>query len=269
MSIPIPRRGLPMIFNIFRKNKVSREVEPSFTIDNDRPPKKTIYEKIENLELEIESKLGGLELTFIEPNKLDAFKEQYKNLKEEANKQVIREKDKDKIELYLKDCNYYQKELTEFLENLDAALAKYTFLKRVKEFKIDSEDINLSIKEVFYLRNDYISLNILFSDIEKDSIDLILSNIYLEIILIEIRNSDDSLLFKELSLVEKKNVQLALMKRIRDSVSKTKFKKEHLEELMNIAFTLDIFRTYLRLLKKYSNPATDFVSTPKVMKKIN
>ncbi len=264
MSIPIQRKGLPMIFNIFRKNKVSRK-EPSFTIDNDIPPKKTVYEKIENLELEIESKLGGLELTFIEPNKLESFKEQYRVLKEEANRQIKREKGKDKIELYLRDCNYYLGALREFLETLDATLAKYTFLKRVKEFRIDSEDINLSIKEIFYLRNDYISLNILFSDTEKDSIDYYLSNIYLDIILTEIKNSDDSLLFKELSLIEKKKVQLVLMKRIKENISKTKFKKEHLEELTNIAFTIDIFRTYLRLMYKYNrNMINDEVSKVKV-----
>ena len=249
MNLPISR-GLPMIFNIFKKNKV---VEKSLVIDNESIiPRKNVYEKIEQIELEIESKINGLELTIIETNKLEAFKEQYNLLKEETNKQVAREKNKDNIELYLKDCNYYQGLLNELLDLIDASLSKYNFFKRLSEFKLDNNDINITIKGILELRCDYTSLNILFSDIEKNYIENCLSNIYFEVILEEIKTLNNSSLFKELSLTEKKNIQLVLMHRIRDNISKTKIKKEHIEELINNIFSLDDFRVYLKLMSKYN-----------------
>ena len=201
---------------------------------------------------------------YVDIDKLNAFKEKYNILKEEVNKQIKREKNKDNIELYLKDCIYYKGILNEFLDLIDASLSKYNFIKRLSDFKIDNEDINISINEILDLRCDYISLNILFNNKEKNNVENYLSNIYFDIILREIKNLNDSYLFKELSLIEKKKVQLILMKRIRENISKTKFRKEHLEELINNIFSLDDFRIYLKLMYKYNKSIINEVSLVKV-----
>ncbi len=251
MSISMSKRELPVIFDIFRKKK--KEVERKFVVDNSSVPKKTVYEKIEHIEMEIESKLAGIELAGIEEEKAISFKERYNKLKEEANNQIRKEKNKDIFELFIKDSNYYYEALNEFLEVLDATLAKYTYIKRLKEFEINDENIDISINEVLYFRCDYISLNILFNEEEKIYIENRLSNIYFDLILREIVCSNDSKIFNELNLIEKKRVQLVLMNRLRDNISKTKIRREHIEELAKNLFSLEDFRFYLRLIKKYAN----------------